>query len=616
MFEKEFHELFAQTNGRIFALLISTDGRGHFDNRGRLALDYCAAGQTFDLPKGMFDSDKYRDTDVVLTFAKLEHDGDYLLVDAHSAKEPAIKPKDTQNNKDTEERSGSITFAGSAIPLQKFYTDYQNKSVIVIPNAIPSYPCILSASDLYYMQYSINVGEYTDYNNSKLRKKACEQWCTHNDKTTYKIDDLNEIKDHYYVDTKEEIYKSIKELIAPFENIVDIVDVNKLDSFKSNWRHNKKVFEHAPSNEEVAKVREVKDTDTKNINGVRSLDNASAALNYYIDFLKSEYKPAYHNPRNLIYFGAPGTGKSYKLNKDLEQFEGRYERVTFYSDYLHAQFVGSYRPKATVKSGGEADFTYAFTPGPFTRVLIDALNDPDPEREHVLVIEEINRADPASVFGDIFQLLDRNADGNSTYPITVSEDMKAYLWSGLNKEYGRKRLSEITGQHYDTTSDSAPKSFSIAIPSSMLIWATMNSADQGVYPMDTAFKRRWNFRYVAINDGESAINDTWNTHRKEINTRLLTKAKVSEDKLLGPFFLGSPNLAPDSDEFNEAFKNKVIMYLFEDAARYKRTEIFNEKTVEEKVKNVNGGSYTGLTLSALFTAWDADTFDIFKKPNE
>lgn len=128
--QKEFHELFAQTNGRIFALLISTDGRGHFDGRGRLALDYCAAGQTFDLPKGMFDSDEYRDTDVVLTFAKLEHGdkhkGEFLLVDIYSAKEPIVTGTDVVGNA-LGQRSGKITlaFAGSTIPIQKFYDAHQ-----------------------------------------------------------------------------------------------------------------------------------------------------------------------------------------------------------------------------------------------------------------------------------------------------------------------------------------------------------------------------------------------------------------------------------------------------------------------------------------------------------
>ncbi|MBW3081739.1 AAA family ATPase [Bifidobacterium saguinibicoloris] len=587
--QKEFHELFTQTNGRIFALLISTDGRGHFDSRGRLALDYCAAGQTFDLPKGMFDSDEYRDTDVVLTFAKLEHDGEYLLVDAHSAKEPTIDISNTttSNNKKTG-RSGHISFENTITRLEKLFSDYQNRLTISIhrPN-IATYPSLQNYSDIFYAECNPKGRSTNSYNNSKIREKLFSiklEQLYPNSKTSY----INAVKDIKYTSLVGNNKKPISSYQLPkFDTIFDLIDSDTLLQIRSDWIGARTLYKSP-----TEKSPEV------------TAGYAARDLDLYAEFLKSS--PINDLSRNLIYFGAPGTGKSYRLNEDLKQFDGRYERVTFYSDYLHAQFVGSFRPKALAREQGEADFTYAFTPGPFTRVLIDALNDQDSEQDHVLVIEEINRADPASVFGDIFQLLDRNDDGNSTYPITVSEDMKAYLWSedGLD-EHGRQRLAEITGQHYNATGE-APKSLSIALPSNMLIWATMNSADQGVYPMDTAFKRRWSFRYVGINDGAEAIKDTkWRDWRNKINTLLLTKAKVPEDKLLGPFFLGSPNLTTGTDEFNEAFKNKVIMYLFEDAARYKRTEIFDEK----EVGDANGSP---LTLSDLFTAWDKKQFAIFK----
>lgn len=259
---------------------------------------------------------------------------------------------------------------------------------------------------------------------------------------------------------------------------------------------------------------------------------------------------------NIIYFGAPGTGKSYNLNKDMESLTDNYERVTFHPDYSYANFAGTYKP---VPKGN--DISYEYVPGPFMRSLVKALKNP--ENPFLLIIEEINRANVAAVFGDIFQLLDRNSNNESRYPIETTEDMRNYLKSELNKDYDK-----------------------IKIPSNMFIWATMNSADQCVFPMDTAFKRRWDFKYFDINHNEELVSNikvelnnqiiSWNDLRKAINEELLTY-KINEDKLLGPFFAFNEYLNKKIllDEFKLIFKNKVIMYLFEDAARSKRNDLFS-----------------------------------------
>lgn len=599
---KEFHELFSQGSGRIFALLISTDGRGHYDNRGRLSLDYCEAGQTFDLPNGMFDSDKYRNSDVVLTFAKLEHGdqhkGEYLLVDVHSVKAPVIKAgaseKTAAKNTPTT-RSGTITFAGQEIPTQQFYTEQQLKITLMLTGQ-NAYPQLLDFTDLYYNGCTVNNDAVAPYNDTELRRGLFDHWFAKQGKPAHHPTKLGELKDSYYIVTKSRDVQSIATLLGrSYNSIYEVADARQLQTLKDDWKDAKKVYFNNPTSKE------------ERDNPQETSGAASTALQFYIDFLNQDTIPV---EENLIYFGAPGTGKSYTLNKELEQFDGRYERVTFYSDYLHAQFVGSFRPQAITTADGTADFTYAFTPGPFTRVLIDALKDPD--NEHVLVIEEINRADPAAVFGDIFQLLDRDGSGISTYPVTVSEDMKSYLWKELGPA-GREQLLKTTRQTGITTEDSAPTSLSIAIPSNMLIWATMNSADQGVYPMDTAFKRRWSFRYIDIDAGADEITDSaWKQWRTIINKLLLTKVGVSEDKLLGPFFLGDPKLAVGTPEFDDAFKNKVIMYLFEDAARYERNKVFNAA----RISSGNASDIKGLTLQSLFSAWDKIRFDIFNKSNE
>ena len=290
-------------------------------------------------------------------------------------------------------------------------------------------------------------------------------------------------------------------------------------------------------------------------------------------------------PRNRILFGAPGTGKSFTLNREKNALlgdGGEYERVTFHPDYSYANFVGTYKPVPCKDSDGKDAITYSYVPGPFMRTYVKALQNSrtDEPKPFLLVIEEINRANVAAVFGDVFQLLDRGDDEVSEYPIQASEDIKKYL------------AGELGGNPDDYSE--------IRIPDNMFIWATMNSADQGVFPMDTAFKRRWDFTYLGIDDSEAGIVGKkvilgqgdyrriveWNALRKAINNELLTY-KVNEDKLLGPYFISQKNLPEgemiDPAVFTRIFKNKVIMYLFDDAAKQKRISLFGG--CDEKAKN-------------------------------
>lgn len=299
---------------------------------------------------------------------------------------------------------------------------------------------------------------------------------------------------------------------------------------------------------------------------------------------------------NHIVFGAPGTGKSYSLNKDRKSMsilDSDFERVTFHADYSYAQFVGTYKP-VTESTG---DISYKFVPGPFMRILkkayaniIDAYDitnnqiDTSKIKPYLLLIEEINRAHTAAVFGEVFQLLDRNDDGISEYEIQPSEEIKEYLCENLGG----------TPDEYT----------SIKLPDNMYIWSTMNSADHGVFPMDTAFKRRWDFKYIGVDEEEFHVETNsktgkktarenqggdftiagdiieWNVLRRAINAKLSNAIlRVHEDKLMGPFFLKTMdrdrNVILNDDEFINLFCNKVLMYLFEDAAKTKRAQLFS-----------------------------------------
>lgn len=266
-------------------------------------------------------------------------------------------------------------------------------------------------------------------------------------------------------------------------------------------------------------------------------------------------------PRNRILYGAPGTGKSHRLKLQTDELPpDQIERVTFHPEYTYFDFVGSYKPIMVEKNGDEV-IAYHFEAGPFAKTLKNALLHSD--KYYYLIIEEINRARAAAVFGDLFQLLDRDSKGRSEYGITPSRDFAKYLTE--NNE---------DGDGVQLESDK------LYLPDNFFIWATMNSADQGVFPLDTAFKRRWSFEYIPIDQNENKIKEyeygeEWNALRKHVNT-LLQNAGINEDKQLGAFFLKEEELS-DEEHYEKAIKEKVIMYLYEDAARHQRRDIFKDE---------------------------------------
>ncbi|MDY0410629.1 AAA family ATPase [Virgibacillus soli] len=285
---------------------------------------------------------------------------------------------------------------------------------------------------------------------------------------------------------------------------------------------------------------------------------------------------------NILLYGVPGSGKSYKIEEEYCNDFNFMERVVFHPDYMNTDFVGQILP--TVKGeGDEKEITYDFTPGPFTRVLKKAIENPrDP---YYLVIEEINRGNAPAIFGEIFQLLDRDADGKSSYEITN--------YNIANEVFDEKEKP-------------------IYLPSNLHILATMNTADQNVFTLDTAFQRRWDMKMIEndVSKAEHAsksildTNVTWERFNTVINDQIITSSAAtlsSEDKRLGAYFVTEEVLKfyskeenlddviqkysindRDADKIDKAIKDlnsrfgdKVIKYLWDDAFKFSRDELFD-----------------------------------------
>lgn len=359
-------------------------------------------------------------------------------------------------------------------------------------------------------------------------------------------------------------------------------------------------------------------------------------------------------PHNLLVHGAPGTGKSHFLNKAATDLatagQAIYRRVTFYEDYSYGQFVGEYMPvpqedctetvaleyAGTPVSGtvsGE-HITYRFSPGPLAELLADcyAAKLNKSPMKYILIIEELNRANAASVFGDNFQLLDREK-GTSIYEITAKSEFAHYLHSAVSRK--------LTDNTIDLPEDAFSK---IKLPDNLYIWTTLNSADQGVFPLDSAFKRRWSciYRDVAEVDSKAAFRPhiclpvldsstnsysastfDWNTFRDSINTEIL-KEGFAEDRCIGYWFFSEDEMA-DIERYTKAtveirngtgtyelstmqnpLVDKLFAYLLQDVFRNTPASFFKENIhtlsqLRQALKNLafNGTSIDIKSLTVL-----------------
>lgn len=272
---------------------------------------------------------------------------------------------------------------------------------------------------------------------------------------------------------------------------------------------------------------------------------ATRAGSFEVDDSREEEKSTDMKGINVLLYGVPGAGKSHIIDSKI--VKNRSERVVFHPDYTYSDFVGQILPRIV-----DGKPIYVFEPGPFTKILKKAYEDP--AHMYYLVIEEINRGNAPAIFGDIFQLLDRNEDGAGKYTIS-NYDMSTAIFDDEN--------------HL------------VSMPSNLTIYATMNTSDQNVFTLDTAFQRRWEMHLV-LNDVESALHAnekiegssiSWGIFAQVTNDEIIRLSEEignSADKRIGAYF------ARPSELSREKFPEKVLKYLWDDVFKMDHYAYFND----------------------------------------
>ena len=284
-----------------------------------------------------------------------------------------------------------------------------------------------------------------------------------------------------------------------------------------------------------------------------------------------------------IYFGSPGTGKS-RLIKN--EFGNNWPRVTFHPELDYQGFVGTYKPimKPISDTGTKEEISYEYVPEAFVKAYCKAWKS---NRPYYLIIEEINRGNCAQIFGDIFQLLDRNEEGYSEYPIECSPDIQRFLKKEFEKNFDR--MDEYEKQ---TGVSNYSK---MLLPNNLSILATMNTSDQSLFPMDSAFKRRWDWQYVPI-DYEDAKNNltidigkgyNWGDFIVKVNQQVKEHTQ-SEDKQIGNRFVSPSNGKISAEQF----VSKVLFYLW--------TEIYKDEQGTGNTIFINPSNDGELTFGDFF----------------
>lgn len=308
-----------------------------------------------------------------------------------------------------------------------------------------------------------------------------------------------------------------------------------------------------------------------------------------------------HRALQCIYYGAPGTGKSHEIKEKTKGKE--VIRTTFHPDSDYSTFVGAYKPttievpmrdvtgKIIVENGEQVTenrIVYEFVEQAFLQAYIKAWHlyakteDGKKTEEVYLIIEEINRGNCAQIFGDLFQLLDRRDDGISEYPIVADKDLRKQLAKAF-ADMSSLNIPSICDMDAVVVAEKIKKGEILLLPNNLYILATMNTSDQSLFPIDSAFKRRWDWKYIPISDAKKNYvievdgdqYDWWSF--LEIINGIIEDITRSEDKKLGYFFAK----ANDGRITTDTFVNKVVFYLWND--------VFKDNESEHKAfKNENG----------------------------
>lgn len=379
------------------------------------------------------------------------------------------------------------------------------------------------------------------------------------------VNDLYTVKDTEYVKhdyDAEELGKILKDM---YDNAQSGLQVASIHMFGIKYGRN--IIEKGYKASEIIKAANMDDTKYgTELSKALNIYKCLVANTYGISILDEKGLVARPEPQgtrvtggeNILLYGVPGSGKSRYIKDNYPADEKYKERVVFHPDYTYSDFVGQILPRVKGKN-----LEYEFTPGPFTKILRKAYEDP--ENSYYLIIEEINRGNAPAIFGEIFQLLDRKNDdaddptkiGESEYEIT-NADVAREVYGDENRKVG--------------------------IPSNLWILATMNTSDQNVFTLDTAFQRRWHMQQIPNifkedhSFADTPIMDTsvtWRAFNETINDIIITKNPMSstEDKRLGTYFIKAQDLQADS----KAFPEKVIKYLWDDAVKFSRDTIFRDK---------------------------------------
>ena len=361
--------------------------------------------------------------------------------------------------------------------------------------------------------------------------------------------------------------------------------------------------------------------------------DTSAKIDIGVKRINLENKKSESYSLQQIHYGAPGTGKSHIVKKRTEGES--VVRTTFHPDSDYSTFVGCYKPttkeiemrdvtgKVIVEHGQpvtENRIIYQFVEQAFLQAYIKSwkfyaeAEDGAAPKKQFLIIEEINRGNCAQIFGDLFQLLDRNDSGFSEYFIHADKDMQKHISNAfkdcLIKEYHKDTINSL----YPKEDEVVAKVLSgeiLLLPNNLYIWATMNTSDQSLFPIDSAFKRRWDWEYEPIKykNTDWIINIqnnsySWESFQREINKRVFA-ANNSEDKMLGDYFVNPA----DGIITEKMLLNKILFYLWNDVCKDGEGDIFKTSATDEiSFSELHGNGGTD-KLIAMMAYWGIPELD-------